>query len=293
MELTVVDAFTTEPFTGNPAAVTILEAFPDDIRMQAVAREINLSETAFIVRRADGDHDLRWFTPTVEVELCGHATLASAHVLGGSGRFHTRSGLLVCRTVDDDWIEMDLSADPPTPAPLPLTLGLAGVRWHGLGREDALIALKVMAQREHARFARSWRRRTAWQYGSPNHDEPVTAEVFHHHPPDAAPSRDAKRAIRGRVRVPWRGRAKPNRDSSVDLRKRCEFDDGVDLRGLEPLTSSMPWRRSTGLSYRPRGDATVPVALGAAVVFYERPFGLPASDRGQGRSRSSLRSPSP
>jgi|SRR5450631_1425515 predicted PhzF superfamily epimerase YddE/YHI9 len=141
MELTVVDAFTAEPFAGNPAAVTILDAFPTDIRMRAVAREMNLSETAFMVRRADGEHDLRWFTPSVEVELCGHATLASAHVLGGSGRFHTRSGLLVCRSVDDHWIEMDLPADPPTEAPLPPTLGLTGVRWYGLGREDALIDL--------------------------------------------------------------------------------------------------------------------------------------------------------
>jgi predicted PhzF superfamily epimerase YddE/YHI9 len=145
MELTVVDAFTAEPFTGNPAAVTILDAFPDDTRMHAVARQLNLSETAFIVRRADGDHDLRWFTPRVEVELCGHATLASAHVLGGSARFHTRSGLLTCRSVDDDWIEMDLPADPPTPAALPPTLGLSGVRWYGMGREDALIELNDAA----------------------------------------------------------------------------------------------------------------------------------------------------
>ena len=94
MELTVVDAFTSVPFTGNPAAIAILDTFPDDSVMQVVAREMNLSETAFAVARDDGDFDLRWFTPTVEVELCGHATLAAANLLGGVARFHTRSGLL-------------------------------------------------------------------------------------------------------------------------------------------------------------------------------------------------------
>jgi predicted PhzF superfamily epimerase YddE/YHI9 len=84
LDLMVVDAFTEEPFKGNPAAVAILEAFPDNALMQAVAREMNLSETAFVVPRADGDYDLRWFTPTTEVDLCGHATLAATHVLGGS-----------------------------------------------------------------------------------------------------------------------------------------------------------------------------------------------------------------
>ena len=96
LELTVVDSFTDRPFTGNPAAVAVVDGFPADARMQAVAAEMNLAETAFVARRADGDHDLRWFTPSVEVDLCGHATLAAAHVLGGSGRFHTRSGVLAC-----------------------------------------------------------------------------------------------------------------------------------------------------------------------------------------------------
>ena len=111
MELTVVDAFTDRPFAGNPAAVCVTASFPEEARMQAVALEMNLSETAFVVRRPDGSHDLRWFTPTVEVDLCGHATLASAHVLGGSARFHTRSGELVCTRAEDGWIEMDFPAD--------------------------------------------------------------------------------------------------------------------------------------------------------------------------------------
>jgi PhzF family phenazine biosynthesis protein len=131
MDLTVVDSFTDHPFAGNPAAVAVVDAFPDDDRMQAIAREMNLSETAFVVPRADGAHDLRWFTPTVEVPLCGHATLAAAHVLGGRGRFHTLSGELVCALADDGWIEMDFPADPTTPEAAPPSLAAA------LGLDDA------------------------------------------------------------------------------------------------------------------------------------------------------------
>ena len=112
MDLTVVDSFTDRPFAGNPAAIAVVDAFPDEDRMQAIAREMNLSETAFVVPRPDGSHDLRWFTPTIEVDLCGHATLAAAHVLGGAGTFHTRSGALVCTPAGDGWIEMDFPADP-------------------------------------------------------------------------------------------------------------------------------------------------------------------------------------
>src|SRR5271170_4945727 len=107
MDLTVVDAFTDRPFAGNPAAVTVVDTFPAEDRMQAVAREMNLSETAFLVPRADGSYDLRWFSPTIEIDLCGHATLAAAHVLGGSARFHTRSGLLSCNPSGNGLIEMD------------------------------------------------------------------------------------------------------------------------------------------------------------------------------------------
>src|SRR3989454_250643 len=101
LRITQVDAFTDTPFAGNPAAVCLLPAPRDEGWMQSVAREMNLSETAFLVRQADG-FALRWFTPAVEVALCGHATLASAHVLWEDGhlpseqqaRFHTKSGLL-------------------------------------------------------------------------------------------------------------------------------------------------------------------------------------------------------
>ncbi|MEM6289562.1 MAG: PhzF family phenazine biosynthesis isomerase, partial [Bacteroidota bacterium] len=86
MTLTTVDAFASRPFTGNPAAVCILDAPAPEAWMQALAGEMNLSETAFLVPKADGAFGLRWFTPEVEVDLCGHATLASAHVLFTTGR---------------------------------------------------------------------------------------------------------------------------------------------------------------------------------------------------------------
>jgi PhzF family phenazine biosynthesis protein len=113
-----IDAFADRPFRGNPAAACILEELKDDLWMQNVAREMNLSETAFLIRQPDG-FDLRWFTPVAEVDLCGHATLASAHLLWEDGvlprseqaRFHTKSGLLTA-SWKDGWIEMDFPAEP-------------------------------------------------------------------------------------------------------------------------------------------------------------------------------------
>ena len=123
MPLTIhqVDAFTDTLFAGNPAAVCILPAARDETWMQHVAREMNLSETAFLVKTDDG-YDLRWFTPVHEVDLCGHATLASAHILYETGvlarsaeaRFHTKSGRLTARR-DGDWIVMDFPATPVKP----------------------------------------------------------------------------------------------------------------------------------------------------------------------------------
>jgi PhzF family phenazine biosynthesis protein len=118
LTITQVDAFADRPFVGNPAAVCILEQPRDAEWMQCVAREMNLSETAFLVKREEG-YDLRWFTPTVEVDLCGHATLASAHLLWEQGhiesfepaRFHTKSGVLAAKK-DGTWIEMDFPATP-------------------------------------------------------------------------------------------------------------------------------------------------------------------------------------
>src|SRR5712671_4020472 len=123
-----VDAFTGELFAGNPAGVCILSASLPDSIMQKIAAENKHSETAFVVPRADGDFDLRWFTPTVEDDLCGHATLASAYVLAlrkhnvWPVRFHTRSGMLtvtqnVAQNVaqNNDSFEMDFPAMPPQP----------------------------------------------------------------------------------------------------------------------------------------------------------------------------------
>src|SRR2546423_11721248 len=117
-----VDAFTDKPFAGNPAAVCLLPSWPDDAWLQAVAAEMHLSETAFLVNHADG-FDLRWLTPKVEVDLCGHATLASAHVLWRQGlakpdeeiRFSTRSGILKADLRVQD-IELDFPLKPEEPA---------------------------------------------------------------------------------------------------------------------------------------------------------------------------------
>jgi len=146
MDLFVVDAFTDQPFTGNPAAVCLLESAPDLSWMQRIAGEMNLSETAFIHPRRDG-FALRWFTPAVEVELCGHATLASAHILWEAGVlaedrpaiFDTLSGRLTCRR-EGAWIQMNFPAlhtveTSPPDALLdglrvdPIYVGFTGCRW--------------------------------------------------------------------------------------------------------------------------------------------------------------------
>jgi PhzF family phenazine biosynthesis protein len=120
-----VDAFADRPFTGNPAAVCVLDTPAEEGWMQAVAAEMNLAETAFLHREADGWR-LRWFTPAVEVPLCGHATLASTHVLYEDGhlqphevaRFHTLSGLLTARRTAGG-IALDFPLRPVTPAAAP------------------------------------------------------------------------------------------------------------------------------------------------------------------------------
>lgn len=148
-----VDAFTEKPFAGNPAAVCLLRAAHDDEWMQSVAAEMNLSETAFVHPRDDDDLSLRWFTPTVEVDLCGHATLAAAHALWETGRlgadaparFHTRSGLLTARRDDEGVIELDFPATPPTEAPAPEglleALGVEDPRTVARTRFDYLVEL--------------------------------------------------------------------------------------------------------------------------------------------------------
>lgn len=144
-----VDAFTNVPFKGNPAAVTVYAEPRPDEWMQAVAREMNLSETAFLVPEGDGFR-LRWFTPAAEVSLCGHATLASAHVLwerrylpaDSEAIFETRSGRLTC-TLQDDWIAMDFPVrtveEAPAPEGLLEALGLSNPIFVGRFRNSHLV----------------------------------------------------------------------------------------------------------------------------------------------------------
>lgn len=149
--LAQIDAFTDKPFAGNPAAVCVLTEPREAEWMQLVAREMNLSETAFLSARGDG-FDLRWFTPATEVDLCGHATLASAHFLWEEGRlaadeparFHTRSGVLTAEK-KGCWIEMDFPATPiqPDAAPDGLERALGSKAVHvGRSRFDYLLELE-------------------------------------------------------------------------------------------------------------------------------------------------------
>ncbi|MET9602996.1 PhzF family phenazine biosynthesis isomerase [Streptomyces sp. NPDC006459] len=132
MRIRIVDAFTDRPFHGNPAAVLLLDAaFPPDTWLQQVACEMNLSETAFarpLPPGGDADWALRWFTPAAEVDMCGHATLATAHVLAGDGlatgliRFSARCGILTAETAEDGTITMDFPTSSLTPVPVPASV---------------------------------------------------------------------------------------------------------------------------------------------------------------------------
>lgn len=184
LRIVQVDAFTSEPFAGNPAAVCVLddrgphatqvawgeghrgpdethvawgEGAPRDERwMQDIARELNLSETAFLVREGDVVFHLRWFTPATEVDLCGHATLASAHVLwedghlepGETARFRTRSGRLTAAR-EDGWITMDFPAEPAAPVDAPAALidalGIASITGAARNRMDDLVEVESEA----------------------------------------------------------------------------------------------------------------------------------------------------
>jgi predicted PhzF superfamily epimerase YddE/YHI9 len=148
--IAVIDAFTAEAFRGNPAAVCLLDAEASADWMQRVAAEMNLAETAFLVPRGGGEHDLRWFSPEAEVALCGHATLASAHHLGGSGIFHTMSGVLTCTQAADGWIEMDFPALAPAPVPyddqLGRALGTTEIYSVGRSRFDLVVELGTAEQ---------------------------------------------------------------------------------------------------------------------------------------------------
>ncbi|WP_030416372.1 PhzF family phenazine biosynthesis protein [Streptomyces sp. NRRL S-1448] len=139
MRIRIVDAFSERPFAGNPAGVLLLDsdAFPETDWLQQVAREVNLSETAFahpLPEGGDADWALRWLTPAAEVNMCGHATLATAHVLHSTGtatgsvRFRTRSGVLTTTAGDDGAITMDFPTAPLTPVEVPAVVaGALGV----------------------------------------------------------------------------------------------------------------------------------------------------------------------
>lgn len=160
-----VDSFTREPFSGNPAGVCLLSEPADAAWMQAVAREMNLSETAFLVERKDAGEPsgrvfhLRWFTPVKEVQLCGHATLAAAHILwksrtlpgGQQARFDTLSGRLTA-DCHDDWIEMNLPArfEQPTVPPEGLLQAL-GVQAEYVGKMDNNVYLVQVAREANIR----------------------------------------------------------------------------------------------------------------------------------------------
>jgi PhzF family phenazine biosynthesis protein len=133
MRIRIIDAFTDRPFAGNPAAVCLLDAatWPDEVWMRQVAAEMNLSETAFaspLPDHADADWAVRWFTPAVEVDLCGHATLATAHALRSDRRmtstlrFSSRSGVLIAHARDDGSITLDFPAAPPSEVTVPAAL---------------------------------------------------------------------------------------------------------------------------------------------------------------------------
>jgi PhzF family phenazine biosynthesis protein len=152
IELYQIDAFTSRPFAGNPAAVCFVQEPADAQWMQNVAAEMNLSETAFLWPLEDG-YSLRWFTPAAEVNLCGHATLASAHALyktkrlapDAQARFHTRSGLLTA-SWDHRWIELDFPALPAQPVETPPALLAAlGLKraplFTGFDEEDYLVVV--------------------------------------------------------------------------------------------------------------------------------------------------------
>jgi PhzF family phenazine biosynthesis protein len=144
----LIDAFTAQPFTGNPAAVYLLDRWPDDSWLSRVAREMNQSETAFLVG-GGSEFELRWFTPAIEVDLCGHATLASAHMLWSTGAantdkplaFSTRSGTLTA-TKNGDRIELDFPLLPEEPADAPPglveSLGVKPI-YVGKSRHDFLV----------------------------------------------------------------------------------------------------------------------------------------------------------
>ncbi|MDR2935109.1 MAG: PhzF family phenazine biosynthesis protein [Candidatus Adiutrix sp.] len=159
MKYHVVDVFTDRLFGGNPAGVCLLDSWPADETLQSIAAENNLSETAFLVKR-DGGYDLRWFTPTLEIDLCGHATMGGAFVLfefvetaASDLRFSTLSGVLTVTRGEGDRLWMDFPAWPAEPAPNYPALAKA----FGTGRFETYKAADIMAVLESEEEVRDLR----------------------------------------------------------------------------------------------------------------------------------------
>lgn len=151
----IVDAFTSKPFLGNAAGVCILPEFPERDVLQLTALSMQLSETAFAVEKSPREYDLRWFTPEVEVNLCGHATLATTHVLGQMGKikkggtvtYHTMSGILTARLLETGAVELDfptLSSDPTKPHIALAALGVELLNCE-LARDNYIVEVKDYA----------------------------------------------------------------------------------------------------------------------------------------------------
>lgn len=151
----IVDAFTSKPFLGNAAGVCLLPAYPERDVLQLTALSMQLSETAFAVEKSPREYDLRWFTPEVEVNLCGHATLATTHVLGQMGKlkkgetvtYHTMSGKLTARLLDSGAVELDFPTLPSDPAKPHIALAALGVELLTceLSRDNYIVEVKDYA----------------------------------------------------------------------------------------------------------------------------------------------------
>lgn len=182
-----VDAFAEAPLKGNPAAVMPLEEWLPDETLQAIAAENNLSETAFTVPAsgADADYELRWFTPTVEVDMCGHASLAAGHILltGERVRFATRSGLLTVAR-EDELLQLDLPASKIGPAEAPDALAALGVKgevYRGSGANGAVIVLlsdEAAVRAVRPDFAELRKIDSLVMVTAPGNDHAVASRVF-------------------------------------------------------------------------------------------------------------------
>ncbi|MFR9728607.1 PhzF family phenazine biosynthesis protein [Saccharopolyspora sp. MS10] len=166
MRLYVVDSFTETPFSGNPAGVVLLDSPAPEEWMRSVAAELKHAETAFVVLDGTEPKPLRWFTPTTEVDLCGHATLATAHVLGGEQRFGTRSGELVCTDAGDGWIGMDFPASPPSPvdAPADLAAALPGIEVREVLASPQRLLVRAAGPEQVRALVPDLARIAAWPY---------------------------------------------------------------------------------------------------------------------------------